>query len=266
MISSIRTSRCIARRQARSLGLISPGHLRVYKAVNKIEDASIELDKAGLFLSHAILMLSATPSAMAATETISSNPFEGVQSNSLYVTLALFLMSVPGIWSQVKRAPQANKKRKTFEVDGPARPGAVSMDDRARQIFSYFKRYNYTVKERGEVISFVGLYQADKGQAAAVTFYTFIGLGCIALVLSTVNPEVGGLWYGITLISPAAWFYYMSRGNREEEVRVKMVIADNEETTDIIIEGDIEEITRLSKELNLVEKGMIRVKGILEAA
>lgn len=27
----------------------------------------------------------------------------------------------------------------------------------------------------GEVITFKGLYQADKGQAAAVTFYTFVG-------------------------------------------------------------------------------------------
>ena len=47
-------------------------------------------------------------------------------------------------------------------------------DDRARQIFQYFKRYNYTVKSTGEVITFAGLYAADRGQAAAVTFYTFV--------------------------------------------------------------------------------------------
>jgi hypothetical protein len=39
----------------------------------------------------------------------------------------------------------------------------------------YFKSYNYSVKETGEVITFVGTYAADKGQAAAVTFYTFVG-------------------------------------------------------------------------------------------
>lgn len=47
------------------------------------------------------------------------------------------------------------------------------------QNFSSFlvqpSRYNYEVKELGEVITFSGLYKADKGQAAAVTFYTFIG-------------------------------------------------------------------------------------------
>jgi hypothetical protein len=84
-------------------------------------------------------------------------------------------MSVPGIWSQVKRAPKANRKRKTFEVAGPAVEGAMPMDERARQLFSYFKSYNYKVKETGEVIVFEGIYAADRGQAAAVTFYTFIG-------------------------------------------------------------------------------------------
>ena len=42
-----------------------------------------------------------------------------------------------------------------------------------------------------------------------------------------------------------------------------MVTSDDNETTDIIIEGDIEEITRFQKELQLMEKGMIYVKGIL---
>jgi len=40
-----------------------------------------------------------------------------------------------GIWSQIKRAPQAVKKRKTFEVPGPSVQGAMPLDARARQIF-----------------------------------------------------------------------------------------------------------------------------------
>ena len=51
-----------------------------------------------------------------------------------------------GIWSQVKRAPKANRKRKTFEVAGPGAAGAISMDERARQNFQYFKSYNYKVR------------------------------------------------------------------------------------------------------------------------
>lgn len=45
---------------------------------------------------------------------------------------------------------------------------------------------------------------------------------------------------------------------------VKMVTADDEVTTDIIVQGDEEEIDRLRRELDLNEKGMVRVKGILE--
>lgn len=52
----------------------------------------------------------------------------------------------------------------------------MPIDARARQIFSYFKRYNYQIKETGEVITFEGIYAPDKGQAAAVTFYTFAGM------------------------------------------------------------------------------------------
>lgn len=70
----------------------------------------------------------------------------------------------------------------------------------------------------GEVITFKGLYAADKGQAAAVTFYTFFGMASVALVLSILVPDVGNWWYGLTLLSPAAYTYYMSRGTREEEV------------------------------------------------
>ena len=55
----------------------------------------------------------------------------------------------------------------------------MPLDARARQIFSYFKRYNYQIKETGEVITFEGIYAADRGQAAAVTFYTFAGKGSL---------------------------------------------------------------------------------------
>ncbi|WIA31155.1 hypothetical protein OEZ86_001166 [Tetradesmus obliquus] len=210
--------------------------------------------------SFGLYLLAAAPAALADE----ASPFQGVTANSLYVTLGLFLLTAPGIWSQIKRAPQAVKKRITFEVAGPAVAGAPGLDARARQIFGYFKKYNYQVKETGEVITFEGIYAADRGQAAAVTFYTFVGMASIALVLSIVVPSVGNYWYGLTLLTPAAWFYYFQKGERVEQVRVKMVTADDEATTDIIVEGDREEITRMSKELDLVEKGMVRVKGFLE--
>ena len=158
----------------------------------------------------------------------------------------------------------AGRQRRVVGVNAQRHLERPAVDARAKQIFAYFKSYNYRVKEAGEVITFEGIYKADRGQAAAVTFYTFCGLACVALVLSTVLPDVGGYWYGLTLLSPLAAVYYFQRGERTEEVRVKMVTADDDATVDIVVEGDQEEIARMSKELGLTEKGMVYVKGIFE--
>ena len=91
-------------------------------------------------------------------------------------------MSSAGLWSQIKRAPKAKKVRKTFEVAGPARSDALPLDERARQLFAYFKKYNYEVMETGETIRFAGTYKASRGQAAALIFYVFCGkLVCLHL-------------------------------------------------------------------------------------
>lgn len=49
---------------------------------------------------------------------------------------------------------------------------------------SYFKKYNYQIKETGDVITFEGIYAPDRGQAAAVTFYTFVGESQVSLLLA----------------------------------------------------------------------------------
>lgn len=51
----------------------------------------------------------------------------------------------------------------------------MALDKRAQQIFAYFKKYNYEVKDAGDVIRFAGNYKASRGQAAALTFYVFMG-------------------------------------------------------------------------------------------
>ncbi len=47
-------------------------------------------------------------------------------------------------------------------------------------------------------------------------------------------------------------------------VQVKMVTADDDSVTDILVEGPEEEVMRLRKEFNLMEKGKELVKGLLE--
>lgn len=72
------------------------------------------------------------------------------------------------------------------------------------------KNYNYEVKSTGEVITFGGNYRSSRGQAAAITFYMFVGMLCCGLVFSIALPG-GNLWYLLTLLTPVApWYYYQN--------------------------------------------------------
>jgi hypothetical protein len=149
-------------------------------------------------------------------------------------------------------------------VPGPAAEGAVDLDTRARALFAFFKRNNYAPTSTGEVISFEGTIAPERGTAAYITFCAFIGLGSAALVLSIAQPAIGDAAYWLTGLSPAAGAYYWVNAGRKETMKVKMVTATDELLTDIIIEGDSNEIERCARELGLVEKGKIYVKGLLE--
>jgi hypothetical protein len=86
---------------------------------------------------------------------------------------------------------------------------------------------------------------------------------CVGLVCSIALPG-GNLWFAMALLSPFSGTYYMENAGRKEQMKVKMVTADDDMTTDILVEGDVEEIERMRRELNLIEKGMVYVKGVLE--
>ena len=141
----------------------------------------------------------------------------------------------------------------------------MPLDERAKALFAYFKRNNYAPTSSGEVITFEGNIAPERGTAAYITFCAFIGLGSAALVLSIAQPAIGDAAYWLCGLSPAAGAYYWVNAGRKETMKVKMVTADDDATTDIIIEGDANEIERCARELALIEKGKIYVKGLLEA-
>lgn len=155
--------------------------------------------------------------------------------------------------------------RRVYEVAvGPTTPGAAPLDDTARAIYRHFTSFNYRVAGSGDVIRFVGRYAASRGQAAALVFYVFCGLASTALVLSIAAPFGGNAWYGLTALSPLAGVYYWQRGERDEEVAVKIVVADDDASADVTVEGDVEEVERLAKALGFMEKGKVYVEGLLE--
>lgn len=73
-------------------------------------------------------------------------------------------------------------------------------------------------------------------------------------------------YFYLCLLSPYAGIYYWKSGDRVDDVKVKLASNDDETENEITIEGDDEELNRMWRTLELREKGMIKVEGLLETA
>ncbi|KAI5066735.1 hypothetical protein GOP47_0017263, partial [Adiantum capillus-veneris] len=178
----------------------------------------------------------------------------GYSQASYYASLGLFVMSVPGIWSLIKRSTKSKIVKKTFTVPGPSGGQGKAPNQLAGEITSFLTRKNFTVTDRGETVTFEGTIAPSRAQAAFLIFCTCISLASIALVLTITVPDVGDKWYWLSTLSPLAGVYYWTRASRKEQIKVKMVVADDESSTDVILQGDDEEIDMLRRDLGLMEK------------
>lgn len=111
-----------------------------------------------------------------------------------HANAGLFIMTVPGLYSLIKRSPKSKIKRKTYTVAGPKAEGAKQLDEWAKTIAAYFFKYNYRIVGTGDVVTFEGTYQASTSQAFAISFYTLFSLASVALVLSIVVPDSESLF------------------------------------------------------------------------
>mmetsp|Transcript_1973 Transcript_1973/g.4330 ORF Transcript_1973/g.4330 Transcript_1973/m.4330 type:complete len:152 (+) Transcript_1973:408-863(+) len=139
----------------------------------------------------------------------------------------------------------------------------------AGEIMAYMKANNYEVAEAGETITFKGLVARSTSQAFFLVFCTAIGMASLALVLQIQFqdlelPLIGTPnWFLLTLVSPYAGIYYWQSGDRIDDMKVKLATNDDETLNEITIEGNDEEIDRMWRTLELREKGMVKVEGIL---
>eukprot|EP01038_Epipyxis_sp_PR26KG_P010556 gene10556-14182_t len=190
----------------------------------------------------------------------------GYSGLSLYFTLALYVLSLPGLFSLVTRSVKVKNVRTTYEIPGPANPTSRPIRQVAAEIMAYFKAQNYEVTTAEDVITFSGVIGRSNSQAAFLTFCTFMGLGSLGLVLSILLPDIGAKAYAIALLSPYAGIFYWNNAQRIEQVQVKMETADDEQTTAIVAYGSKEELERFSKRLNFAEKGKVYVKGLFDGS
>ncbi|XP_044978421.1 protein COFACTOR ASSEMBLY OF COMPLEX C SUBUNIT B CCB1, chloroplastic [Hordeum vulgare subsp. vulgare] len=216
----------------------------------RLAPARASLDSAAVLLDAA-----AAVGAVEATGT-------GYSQASYYTSLGLFVLSVPGLWSLIKRSVKSKIVQKTFvrEEGQPTAPSLV-----AGEILSFFTRNSFSVSDRGEVITFEGTMTPSSSQAALLTFCTVISLGSVGLVLSIAVPEGGNNWFWLMTLSPLAGVYYWTKASRKEEIKVKMVLSDDgNNVSEILVRGDDVQVEQMRRELKMSEKGMIYVKGIFE--
>ena len=216
--------------------------------------------------------VAAAAAALAALPPLPALAEEGstFSAASYYTTLALYVVSFPGVYSLVKRSVKAKVVRKTYQTAGPAAVGGRATRELAGDIVAFFQANNYKITDAAETIVFEGVQAPLVGRAAFLTFCTFIALGSLALVLTIFEQQafgggLGNYWYLSTLISPVAGKFYLDNAERTDQITVKIVTEDDEMTSDIIVQGDEEEVIRFQKTLDLREKGMVYVKGLLES-
>ncbi|WJX83284.1 Protein COFACTOR ASSEMBLY OF COMPLEX C SUBUNIT B ccb1, chloroplastic [Trifolium repens] len=184
----------------------------------------------------------------------------GYSLASYYTSLGLFVISVPGLWSLIKRSVKSKIVKKTFiEESENKAPNMV-----AGEILSFFTRNNFAVVDRGETITFEGVMVPSRGQAALLTFCTAISLASVSLVLTITVPDVGNNWFFLTILSPLAGAYYWTRASRKEQIKVKMIVKEDGTLSEIVVQGDDQQVEQMRKELKFSEKGMVYVKGLFE--
>lgn len=210
-----------------------------------------------------MFLIAAAAAAAEDSSSAAAAAASGYSLASYYTSLGLFVISVPGLWSLIKRSVKSKVVKKTFirEGEGEEKKAANQV---AGEILSFFTRNNFLVTDRGETVTFEGMMVPSRGQAALLTFCTCISLASVALVLTITYPDVGNNWFWITILSPLAGAYYWKRASRKEQIKVKMLVADDGTLSEIVVQGDDQQVDEMRKQLNLTEKGMVYVKGLFE--
>ncbi|PKA58927.1 hypothetical protein AXF42_Ash001020 [Apostasia shenzhenica] len=97
---------------------------------------------------------------------------------------------------------------------------------------------HFTVSSRGETIKFEGMMVPSRGQAALLTICSCISLASVGLILSIAIPEGGNSLFWLMALSPLAGIYYWKGPSKKEEIKVKMLIYQNEQESDILLVYD----------------------------
>ncbi|KAL5979679.1 hypothetical protein ACLOJK_019590 [Asimina triloba] len=180
----------------------------------------------------------------------------GYSLASYYTSLGLFVISVPGLWSLIKRSVKSK--------DGVY---YVINDRLTMHCHPNWSKYIFrgqvviTFQEQGVGVQYFQVSESKDGTAFenSVVQKTFVEeenkgpnqvAGEILSFFTRNNFVVSDRGETIT------GAYYWQRASRKEQIKVKMMVGDDGTLSEIIVQGDDVQVEEMRKELKLSEKGM----------
>lgn len=130
--------------------------------------------------------------------------------------LALSLLSLMGLLFFLRASTKERRERVYWRSP---------TDSVLTQVRAHFRRRGYqpkAVDPDTEVITLEGQVAASMGLAVFLGFLAWLGLGCLALVLSLAAPEWGPWVWGLPGLAPLAGVFYWRGAQRLETVQIAL--------------------------------------------
>ncbi|WP_235641334.1 cofactor assembly of complex C subunit B [[Limnothrix rosea] IAM M-220] len=137
-----------------------------------------------------------------------------LEQSAITSTLMLTLLLMVGLFFFIR----ASLKDRTEQMEFIATEPEESVFERLQ---TYFEKRAYQITDIdgvNNVVTYQGFVPPSGFLAVFLSLLTALGLTCVALVLALLYPPVGFGFLGITLLAPAAGFFYWKRAGKMEKV------------------------------------------------
>ncbi len=165
-------------------------------------------------------------------------------------TLLLTFVLMAGLLSFLKSSVKDRTTEMLFKSDDRTLLGKVR---------DHFKNRAYqVVKVDGdrETVTFSGRVRPSVFLAILLVVTAAIGMGCLGLVLSILEPFFSDNWWLLMLVAPAAGVFYWRGSDRIEEISIQLRPI-SELSFNLWVRGHKDELTELQRSLNLEKIGSL---------